>query len=218
MHRPKIVSRRHDHGRGAELGGVAQDVYREARRRHSRGHGEQQDTTTSSSATRTPGVGLNRATITGHVAAPMPQQKLSAAERRCGTIGREPRDDQVGRRHDEPEADSCDRDRQRADDALAERQAGQAGRHQRVACRQRCAAAEPRHDQADSAPATMLPVNWMVKSAPAAASESNQRAVSHGSTGPSTVVTNPVTTKPVKSSGRPLRANRPVRSWPGDAD
>ena len=56
----------------------------------------------------------------------------------------------------------------------------------------------------ESPPAMMLPENWMVKSAPAAASERPHRAVSHGSTGPSTVVTNPVTINPAKRRGRPL--------------
>ncbi len=74
--------------------------------------------------------------------------EIEPSERRRCAIGREARDNQVGRRHDEPESDAGDPDRQRAGDAPTNREAGEAGCHQPVPRGQRRAAADARHDQA----------------------------------------------------------------------
>ena len=68
-------------------------------------------------------------------------------------------------------------DRQSADLALAEGQSGQAGGHQCVARRERRDAADARHDQPGERAGDDAARELEVKSAPAAASVSDQRAV-----------------------------------------
>ena len=159
---------------------------------------------TRRSAARTPGTGLKRATSSGQVAAPIPQQKLSAPSadaarwgvRRAtimlvaGTTNPMPT----------PETAIASVPATRSPSARPAKPAAiSAYPVASVALAPSRATIRP-----ERAPATMPPVNWIVKSAPAAASESCQRAESHGSTGPRTVVTKPVMMKPVKRSGRPL--------------
>ena len=203
MHNPRIVRRPHDHVRGAELAawrstctGKRAVAIRAAMARC------KADTT--SNATPTPGAGLNRATIAGHVAAPRPQQKLSppsAAAARSG-VSRATIRLVVGTTRPSPMPATAIAivPATRSPSARPATPAAiNAYPVASVALLPRRATTSP-----ESAPATMLPANWMAKSAPAAASDNNHRAVSQGSTGPRSVVTNPVTTKPVNSSGRPL--------------
>ena len=147
MHTPKIDQPAPRPGAGRRAGGGPKDVDGKRAQAMRTAMAPSSDET-SRSATRTPGTGLNRATTIGHVAAPIPQQKLSAPSADAARCGREARDDHVGRGHDEPDADAGDGDRERARHPLAEREAGKASRHQRIPGRERRAGAEPGDDQA----------------------------------------------------------------------
>ena len=87
--------------------------------------------------------------------------EIERPERRGRPVRREARDDQVGCRHDETESDAGHRDRQRAGHAFAEREAGQAGRHQCIPRGSVAVAPSRATISPDRPPATMLPVNWM---------------------------------------------------------